>query len=314
MKPFLKWAGGKSRLVPKIAALLPEGSRLIEPFAGSGAVFMGLDKTSYLLADVNADLVDLYVTLRLHKDAFIEECRSLFVAENNRVERFMALRAEFNSTHAGERRRSALFVYLNRHCFNGLCRYNSSGGFNVPYGRSESPHFPERELVAFAERATRADILCQDFMATLAMARPGDVVYCDPPYVPLTATASFGAYAKGGFSAEQQTQLAYALADLRDRGIPSVVSNHDTPFTRVIYDGAHLVAHDVRRSISGDGLKRQKASELFAVYLPDGMAMPEGLVDLVVDRVGDRSGPLMNVASVTAESSLDFESFELEAA
>jgi DNA adenine methylase len=284
MKPFLKWAGGKSRLALQIASYLPPSSRLVEPFAGSGAVFMGVERQSYLIADVNEDLFHLYGTLRQHGQAFIDECRALFLPENNFVEPFMALREEFNRTIMGDRRRAVIFVYLNRHCFNGLCRYNSTGGFNVPFGRG-TPHFPELEMRAFAEKARIADIRCQDFMTTLSEAREGDVVYCDPPYDRLSETASFDAYAKGGFSNAQQKQIADACEGLRQRGIASIISNHATDYTKRLYNGCtEILYHDVRRSIAGNGSRRNKAAELFAVYLPDGCTVPAALQKAMDDQ------------------------------
>lgn len=280
MKPFLKWAGGKSRLVSTIQGLLPPSGRLVEPFMGSGAVFLGVDRAEYLVADVNHDLISLYEVLRERGHEFVEECRALFTPENNEREPFMALRRQFNSLPHGNHERAALFVYLNRHCFNGLCRYNSKGGFNVPFGKSTSPHFPHKEMLGFLAhlKARPTTFRCQGFVETMDEARAGDVVYCDPPYSPLSDTASFDAYAKGGFTEEQHQDLANRCLELAGRGVACIISNHDTKFTRRIYADALVVSHDVRRSISGSGASRGKAAELFAVFLPDGMPRPGALV------------------------------------
>ena len=139
-KPFLKWAGGKSKLVPLIQNQLPTAMRLVEPFAGSAAVTLALEFDAYLLNDSNADLIGLYQTLKQEKQDFIDYAQSFFTLENNQETRFYDLREQFNhSTNTTER--SALFIYLNRHAFNGLCRYNSKGGFNVPFGRYKLPYF-----------------------------------------------------------------------------------------------------------------------------------------------------------------------------
>ena len=155
-RPFLKWAGGKQRLVARIAAWLPaDRQRLIEPFVGSGALFLGTDFAGYLLADSNGDLINLYRRLQGDGDAFIAASRPLFSAVTNDAERYYALRAEFNAS-VDPRRRALLFLYLNRHGYNGLSRYNSRGQFNVPFGRYKRPYFPAAQMTFFADHARRA--------------------------------------------------------------------------------------------------------------------------------------------------------------
>lgn len=267
MKPFLKWAGGKSRLVPTIAAMLPKGRRLVEPFMGSGAVFLGIRGfRSYLLADANQDLVTLFDFVKRDAEIFIDECERLFTPENNTAEAYTRLRAEFNSLPHGDPRRSQLFVYLNRHGFNGLCRYNRSGQFNVPFGNMKSPYFPRREMTAFATRAIHAEFRLEDFRSVMAATEKGDVVYCDPPYVALTATASFDAYSAGGFSAKDQEDLAQLCFDCAARGVPVLLSNHDTPFSRRLYDGSRMEALEVTRSISAVADTRGTASEILVLF------------------------------------------------
>jgi DNA adenine methylase len=265
MKPFLKWAGGKYRLVERIRAHLPPAARLIEPFVGSAAVFLNTDYPDALLADVNPDLIHLYRTIQADGPAFIAYARSFFVPENNTAARYYAWRERFNHTD-DPREKAALFLYLNRHGYNGLCRYNQAGAFNVPFGRYQRPYFPEAELLAFHERAQRATFLCANFRAVLALARPGDVVYCDPPYVPLTGTANFTDYAAGGFGPRDQEDLADWAEALAVRGIPVIISNHDTPLTTRLYRTAVVERFGVRRSISCDGNNRQMAREILAVF------------------------------------------------
>ena len=194
-RPFLKWAGGKYRLLDRLLPSIPAGARLVEPFVGSGAVFLNAGFTSYLLCDLNADLIGLYRTLR----RFIAEARALFTPGNNTQEAFLRLREAFNASSDAEER-SALFLYLNRHSYNGLVRYNSKGIYNVPFGKYKAPYFPERELTAFLDKLRGCDVTfaVQDFRSTFAALRPGDVVYCDPPYAPVSATANFTSYT-GGF-------------------------------------------------------------------------------------------------------------------
>ncbi|MFO7592704.1 MAG: Dam family site-specific DNA-(adenine-N6)-methyltransferase [Pseudomonadota bacterium] len=267
VRPFLKWAGNKYRILDKIKVRLPQGKRLVEPFAGSGAVFLNTEYERYLLCDSNRDLIDLYTLLKDEGEEFIELAHSLFTEANNRPERYYALREEFN--HCNEReRRAALFVYLNRHGYNGLCRYNAGGGFNVPFGRYKRPYFPAREMLAFHHKAQRARFRHQGFVTTIRQSRSGDVIYCDPPYVPLSPSANFTGYSAGGFNLVQQEQLASLSEKAAERGIPVLISNHNTAFAREIYHKARLHRFFVQRNISCDGKKRNKAGELLALYSP----------------------------------------------
>ncbi len=234
MKPFLKWAGGKYRLVERIRVLLPAGDRLIEPFVGSGALFLNTDYASYLLADANPDLVNLHQRLRDGGEAFIAACGALFTPEANDRRIYLERRALFNATGDGEVR-AKLFVYLNKHCYNGLCRYNSHGGFNVPFGRYVKVGFPALEMRAFQRKAQDAEFLCADFVHVMRQARRGDVVYCDPPYVPLSATAQFTSYSAKPFGMDSQETLAAEALALAARGVPVLISNHNTAATRRLY-------------------------------------------------------------------------------
>lgn len=265
MKPFLKWAGGKYRLVEQIKRRLPSGRRLIEPFVGSGAVFLNTDYSDYLLCDINADLIQVYEMLKQHGEKFIAYCKGLFTPENNTPQRYYALRAEFNETR-DPWRKAALFVYLNRHGYNGLCRYNANGQFNVPFGRYKRPYFPDEEMRYFIHKAQHATFVCADFRTVMRQAQPGDVIYCDPPYVPLSDTANFTDYAAGGFGPEDQKDLARLAAALGARGIPVLISNHATEFTNNAYAAADVERLEVRRSISCDGANRGTAREVLALF------------------------------------------------
>lgn len=266
-KPFLKWAGSKHKLVNFIESNLPKKPRrrLIEPFAGSAAISMALDFESYVLNDANPDLIALFLMLKQEGQDFIDYARSFFVDANNQESRFYVLRDKFNNSCSAQER-SALFVYLNRHAFNGLCRYNSKGAFNVPFGRYNAPYFPEKEMQAFIAKAGRMELMCGDFQDVMDMAAADDVIYCDPPYVPLSETSSFTAYAKGGFDLDDQNRLAQVASRFLGKIQGVLISNHDTEFTREIYKDARLKLVDVQRNIAAKGSSRQKVSELLAIY------------------------------------------------
>ena len=142
-RAFLKWAGGKYGLVEDIQRHLPEGRKLVEPFVGAGSVFLNTDYDHYLLADINPDLINLYNLLKERPQEYISEAKRWFVAENNRKDAYLSIRAEFNGTD-DVMYRSLAFLYMNRFGFNGLCRYNKKGGFNVPFGSYKNHIFQKR--------------------------------------------------------------------------------------------------------------------------------------------------------------------------
>lgn len=267
-KPFLKWAGGKYKLVPFIESNFPKSAkrkRLIEPFCGSAALSLSLEFDEYLLNDINTDLINLYRTLQKEKQNFIDYAKSFFTQENNTEKSFLFLRDLFNNSENIEER-SALFIYLNRHSFNGLCRYNAKGKFNVPFGRYKSPYFPEPELQEFVKKSHRIQLSCGEFQAVLSQATAQDIIYCDPPYVPLSETASFTSYSQQGFNLKEQKHLADCSELAAQKSEIVLISNHDTQFTRDIYANAKLAFVEVQRNIAAKGESRKKIGELLAIY------------------------------------------------
>jgi DNA adenine methylase len=265
-RAFLKWAGGKFSLVERINRLLPAGDRLIEPFVGAGSVFLNSHYERYLLNDVNADLIHLFNIVKRRPQTFITDAAALFSPLNNNAKTYYALRSEFNAS-TDPYQRALLFLYLNRHGYNGLCRYNRSGLFNVPFGQYLRPYFPQAEIEFFAEKAQRATFTCLSFEKVFRRARKGDVIYCDPPYAPLSTTANFTSYASSGFSLEHQHELARRAAHTAQKHqIPVLISNHDTELTRLLYADADLQSLQVSRSISQNGANRGKVAELLALY------------------------------------------------
>jgi DNA adenine methylase len=262
MRPFLKWAGNKYKIVEDIKRLLPVGNRLIEPFVGSGAVFLNTDYKSYLLADINEDLINLYRTLGDYGKDFISFAKTFFTPENNTKERYMELRDVFNTTN-DKVLKSALFVYLNRHCYNGLIRYNQKGEFNTPFGRYQKPYFPEEEMQFFYNKLKTADVELRvsSYEETLKDVFYGDVIYCDPPYIPISKTSNFTQYYQEKFTILDQLKLIQILKDLAKKGIPSVLSNH---YNNLIIDHFEdFETLDVRRTISCKS--REKVKEILAV-------------------------------------------------
>ena len=271
IKPPLKWAGNKFRVLPHLLPLIGTPTRYCEPFGGSLSVALNVQADEYILNDVNKDLVAIYQRLvNPNDDSFIKYCEELFTSENNTKESYLELREHFNSaTDSIERAR--LFVYLNRHCFNGLSRYNSKGGFNVPFGKYDKPVCPSEQMNEFrmlflSKQSVKFTSLSFEYSVLYSDLEAGDVVYFDPPYVPASDTANFTSYATDGFSHERQVELKELAESLANRGVKVILSNHDVPVTRELYKNAQIYPIQVTRTISAKGSSRKKANELIAVW------------------------------------------------
>jgi DNA adenine methylase len=218
-----------------------------------------------IFSDTNADLINTYQYLQNEGKIFIDYCESFFMPQYNTEHTFYELRNQFNLT-TDLRLKAALFIYINKHCYNGLCRYNSKGGFNTPFGKYAKPYFPGKEMIYFSEKSRHAEFIASDFVSTLHSARQGDVVYCDPPYVPLSNTSNFTSYSQGGFNHDQQKLLAKMAEQLVQKGITVIISNHHTDFTEDIYQQASIISFDVQRFISCSGSNRNKVKEMLAIF------------------------------------------------
>ena len=261
-RAFLKWAGGKYSLVEEINQRLPKGKRLIEPFIGAGSIFLNSDFDEYLLNDINPDLIEMYKIVKRKPKQFIADSKLYFQDKFNNEATYYQLRDEFNACN-DPYQRSLLFLYMNRHGYNGLCRYNKSGGFNVPFGRYKKPYFPEKEILFFAEKSKNATFTCKPYHKLFQYLRDDDVLYCDPPYVPLSKSASFTSYASEGFTLDDQANLA-RLA--RESKCAVLLSNHDTTLTQELYRDAVCDKIQVSRTISSNSATRQPVGELFALF------------------------------------------------
>lgn len=275
-RSFLKWPGGKYRLLPHILPVLPKCQVLVEPFVGSGVVFLNTEYDAYQINDVNQDLIGVYRAIQTEGKAFIEYARSFFSSRYNNATQYYAFREAFNgsASDAENLHRSALFLYLNRHGYNGLCRYNRRGGFNVPFGRYRRPYFPEEELMKTEQKMNRVFLSALDYHSFLNQIPAGSAIYCDPPYAPLKGKASvFTSYAAQCFGSDQQVHLAQTIQTLAQKGFHVLVSNHDTPWTRQLYKGAQFKPIVVRRHISCQA--RLNVPEILAYFAPQ-YRIPKG--------------------------------------
>tara|TARA_R110002110_G_scaffold65206_4_gene180038 strand:+ start:120627 stop:121478 length:852 start_codon:yes stop_codon:yes gene_type:complete len=269
-RPFLKWPGGKMRLIHFLKQHLPEQPILVEPFVGAGALFANTQHKAILINDINHDLINIYKQIKKNHRKFSQETERLFHPRYNNKKKYYQLREKFNQCE-DRFERACLFLYLNRHGYNGLCRYNLQGGYNVPFGDYLAPYFPKQELAYFSQRLKAAKMSAQSFTTFLKkLCKHPDidkmVVYCDPPYVPLSKTANFTGYAACKFNLQDQENLAELALVLISKGAKVMLSNHDTPFTRQIYDQAHIKTIQVRRAISCQAQKREQVAELIAVF------------------------------------------------
>ena len=268
VKSPLKWAGGKRLLVHRIAKLIgkTKDTRLIEPFVGGGSVFLNLDFPEYLLVDTNQDLINLFEQVKNNLPQFLQNAEAYFSPEFNCETKYYQSRKIFNASKAPEER-SALFLYLNRHGYNGLCRYNLKGEYNVPFGRYKKPYFPANELHYFHQRAQQANFACGDFSIAFERAQAGDIIYCDPPYTPIGKTASFTTYSGNSFGSSEQLRLVDLAIAAKSRGITTIISNHCLKETMSMYQHANkIVKFDVARTISCKGEIRKRCKELMAIY------------------------------------------------
>ncbi len=269
IRPFVKWPGSKYRLLKFILAKLPVGKVLIEPFVGSGAVFLNTNYERYILSDANPDIINLYKILQQYGDEFISFCSQFFIVKNNTAIQYYKIRDQFNNNNNNDpATRAALFLYLNRHGYNGLCRFNKNNKFNVPFGRHAHMMFPAQSMKLFFLKAKKAKFFLRDFKdALIKIKEPNSVVYCDPPYVPLSNTANFISYQANGFDPNNQQILADMAVKLAKKGVPVLISNHFTLLTKKIYTKAtEFTTFPAKRMISCKAENRNYVTELLALY------------------------------------------------
>ena len=299
LRPFLKWAGGKRQLLPRLRAFYPEEfGTYHEPFLGSGAVFFDLANAGRLggggvrLTDVNSDLVGCWLRLRDEPDAVVEQLRVLEADyEAASGDHYYRVRDEFNPAREaimngnGPRTElytanlAAMFIYLNRTGYNGLFRLNSRGLFNVPRGRYKNPKICDEDnlrRVSSTLSALSVTVEHVQFDAVLHSARRGDFIYFDPPYAPLSTTARFTSYTSDRFGSEDQRRLQQVVIALAAKGCHVLLSNSTAPEIAALYDGnpdaekAGLEAYTVpaRRAINSNAARRGRVQEYVITNLP----------------------------------------------
>jgi len=286
-KPFLKWAGGKTQIINDIENLLPKSIlkskfTYIEPFVGSGAVlFWMLSKFPKLekavINDINEDLINTYKTIASNPKELISileilqnDYHSLNLKEAEKKEYYYKKRELYNSRKTEKSTQAALFIFLNRTCFNGLYRVNKSNGFNVPIGSYKNPTICDAEnIIAVSKALQRVEILCGDYEKTIDFTSDNTLFYFDPPYKPLHNTSSFNSYAKDDFNDDEQIRLRNFCSKLDSLDHTWMLSNSDVKdkvsnnnFFDDIYAEFSIARVKARRSINANPQKRGELNEL----------------------------------------------------
>lgn len=291
-KPFVKWVGGKTQLLSVIQTFYPfhlglPTRKYVEPFVGGGAVFFdilshnGAEKS--IINDINPNLINAYRTVKDNIDELVESLRAmekeyLAGSPEERANFFYARRSDYNEVvtnplDGNDVRRAALFLYLNKTCFNGLYRINRSGKFNSPHGRYKSPNISNEAVLRLAHQALQnTEILLGDYRATLPYVDESTFLYLDPPYRPLTASASFNAYDASVFDDTAQRELADFISQADARGAKIMLSNSDPKnadpddsFFDDLYANHTIRRIPARRAISSKASTRGEINEIIVM-------------------------------------------------
>ncbi|MEH2152677.1 DNA adenine methylase [Nostoc sp.] len=269
LRPFLKWAGGKSRLIQQYIPIFPKNYKnYYEPFLGGGAVFFYLQPSAAMLTDINAELINTYCCVRDR----VEELISLLKEHKTRHNKdyYYSVR---NNSGGTDIQKAARFIYLNKTCFNGLYRVNSQGKFNVPLGRYENPNICHENLLRVASEAlSYAEIQQADFTEVLNYAtNSDDFVFFDPPYHPISDTSYFTAYSQNCFTKKDQELLRDTCAELASRGVKVMVCNSDSEFIKKIYTDINFKIYNIKaaRSINSNIKNRGMIDELLITSFKD---------------------------------------------
>ncbi len=267
VQPFLKWAGGKRQLLPVIQKYIPATyNSYFEPFVGAGALLFHLQPSQAVVNDINPELINCYEVIKTHLSELIQLLTQH--QQNHNPEYFYQIRAldRTNIYHQLTKiERAARLIYLNKTCFNGLYRVNSKGQFNTPLGSYKNPNILDIPvLTSISEYLNCADIFFStgDFAQVINKAHANDFIYLDPPYDPVSATASFTSYALNSFGRPEQIRLKETIDSARNKGCKIMLSNSGTDFIKDLYAGYTIIPVPATRNINAVGSGRGKIEEL----------------------------------------------------
>ena len=261
--PIVKWVGGKRQLMFELLKNMPETyNRYFEPFIGGGALFFELQPQNGYISDMNEELINLYSVVRDDVYELIYDLNKHKVSK----EYFLKIRnldrtEKYNKL--SDIQKASRFIYLNRTCFNGMYRVNSQGQFNVPFGNYKNPRIVDAEnLINCSKLLKNTEICCADFSEILNKVQKGDIVYFDPPYVPLNETSSFTSYTKDGFDLDMQFKLRDVCDELDSKGVMFMLSNSDTKLVNELYSNYEIKKVFASRAINANGNGRGKITEV----------------------------------------------------
>ena len=262
-RPFIKWAGGKGKLLSELVSRVPENfNTYFEPFLGGGALFFELQPEKAVLADFNAELINAYKVVQRDVEKLIDE-----LSRHRHNKRHFYRVRDFDRSPAfwvfSDVERAARFIYLNKTCFNGLYRVNSRGEFNVPFGDYKNPAILDAENLRACSAALQGrELVRRSFEEVVGATSKGDFVYYDPPYMPVSKTANFTAYGKEGFTAEDHTRLRDTCIELDKKGVKFMLSNSDAPLVLELYRDFNLETVQSSRSINSKATLRGPVKEV----------------------------------------------------
>jgi DNA adenine methylase len=271
--PILKWAGGKRKLSDEIISLMPKDYRertYHEPFFGGGAVFFEIQPKDGSINDINKRLINFYRIVRDKPNELIETAKQY----PHDKEVYYELRDRFNHEEITDVEQAALLLYFNKTGFNGLYRVNSKNEFNVPFGRYKNPTIvPEDRIYEASELLKEVKIFNKDFTYVIDESSPGDIVYFDPPYLPVSDTADFTSYSRDGFSYDDQLMLVDTCKKLDEKDVYFVLSNSSVKVLVEKYE-EHFDVHTVQaaRSINSKASKRGAVNEILVTNIPEDMS------------------------------------------
>lgn len=268
-RPFVKWVGGKTQLIPQLVKLMPDyDGAYFEPFLGGGALFFHLKPTKAYINDINRTLIHTYQAIKESPDKLCADLcelgeEYLNLDHDARKEYFYERRKEFNGIKEPNARKATLMIFLNKTCFNGMYRENSKGEFNVPFGDYKNPKICDTDnLMAINELLKNVEPTSVSYSEAVKKAKKGDFVYFDPPYHPLSQTSSFTSYSLDSFSAKDQEQLRDLFVELDKRGCYVMLSNSASDFIKDLYRDYRQELVLAGRSINSKGTGRGKINEL----------------------------------------------------
>lgn len=271
LKPFVKWAGGKTQLLEKLEEHIPSSfSRYYEPFIGGGALLLAIQPETAIMNDINGQLLNIYRCLQNNADTVIDMVNRFDAIETDK-EHYYQMRERYNEKikkNELDSECAALMIWINKHCFNGLYRVNSKGLFNVPYNNKKSGKSIDEDNIKKIGQYLKSSVEIRegDFEEACKDATADDFIYFDSPYIPVSKTANFTDYTKDGFTYDDHVRLSKLYRHLSEKGVKMMLSNNNVDLVYELYNGFNIEPVDVRRAINRNASKRKGKEVIITNY------------------------------------------------